>query len=267
MAKAGPLPPLPSSLPGSGPELGTSADPKAVGARIGEIRGRSSQEVFGAELGVHENTLGRYERGERLPDAEFLAALATKRNISTHWVLYGVPPQKLSDTVNPEIVRAEFWKTYSRGLAADPGVADSARAEYIADADLVFLPHYDVRAAAGAGALVDDKPGARRWAFDRTWLAQEVRVPPHRLVLINVTGDSLDELHDGDIVMVDRGDIERIREGIYVFELDGQLYVKRLSMHGKQLLLSSRHGTEPLQENPSFKLIGRVVGRPRFDRL
>src|SRR5579885_338975 len=91
------VPPLPSSLPSSAPKPGTSADPLQVGQRIGELRGRESQGAFADAIGVHVNTLGRYERGERLPDAEFLSALAARRDISTHWLLYGIPPRNLSD--------------------------------------------------------------------------------------------------------------------------------------------------------------------------
>ena len=40
-------------------------------------------------MGVHKNTLGKYERAERLPDAEFLIRLAEREGVSPDWVLTG----------------------------------------------------------------------------------------------------------------------------------------------------------------------------------
>lgn len=59
-----------------------------IGKRIAYIRGVSSQQAFAAKIGVHKNTLGNYERGERTPDAEFLSKLANI-GVNTHWVITG----------------------------------------------------------------------------------------------------------------------------------------------------------------------------------
>ena len=47
-----------------------------LGAVLTRARGRKSIKDLAREVGVHENTIGRYERGERLPDVKFLAAFA-----------------------------------------------------------------------------------------------------------------------------------------------------------------------------------------------
>lgn len=235
----------------------------AVGQRLAEARGGMTQEEFAALIGVHPNTQGRYERGDRLPDTEYLNAASAKADLNPIWVL-----------------RGEGSRSFLQSAGGDPdpswsrrGVSFSAREPRprydLGSDEFVFLPHYDARAAAGHGALVDDKPSSRRWAFERAWLAKEVGVAPDRLFLINVAGDSVPELHDGDVVMVDRGDIERVRGLIYVFVLDGHLYIKHLVMEGETLVITSRHGTQRVQmrDNPSLRIIGRVLGRPRFDRL
>lgn len=138
----------------------------------------------------------------------------------------------------------------------------------------IRVPFYDVRASAGHGAFVGDHVPTRHYAFDREWLALHVGVPASRLALIPVAGNSMEpDLHDGDLVMIDRGDIEVLREGVYVFELEDRLYVKRLSLRGERLVVASSNGDYPpdelnlLQENPGFRLHGRVLGSPSFKRL
>ncbi len=52
--------------------------PSLLGELIWLARKRSgrSRQALAAKLGIHRETLGRYERGERLPDVKFLAAFA-----------------------------------------------------------------------------------------------------------------------------------------------------------------------------------------------
>ncbi|WP_055099189.1 helix-turn-helix domain-containing protein [Alloalcanivorax xenomutans] len=59
-----------------------------IGSRITHIRGQESQAQFAKKLGVHKNTVGNYERGDRTPDAAFLKALV-RLGVNVHWILTG----------------------------------------------------------------------------------------------------------------------------------------------------------------------------------
>ena len=249
---------------GSTAELPTSArTPAAVGARIAEARGRQTQAEFADALGVHEGTLGRYERGERLPDAEFLEALATKGDISTHWLLYGVPPQRLSESIHPDLRRLEYWKTYSKGLASELGAGQPPPPGY------AQIPLLDVRAGAGRGSVVENEQVVDVLAFKEDWIRQELHKRPDDLRLIFVVGDSMEpDLRAGDIVLIDHTDSNAGREGIYVIRMDGALLVKQLQrLPGGVLKVISRNQSyEPftvpvskLAEPDGFAIIGRVV--------
>ena len=61
----------------------------SIGARIASVRGSSTQMEFAKRYGIHKNTLARYERNERSPDAEFLSALASAGH-DPYWLLLGV---------------------------------------------------------------------------------------------------------------------------------------------------------------------------------
>ena len=58
------------------------------------VRGPASQAEFATKLGVHKNTIGRYERGKNPPDALFLVALRRTCGISLQWLLMGEGPMR-----------------------------------------------------------------------------------------------------------------------------------------------------------------------------
>lgn len=67
-------------------------DGQTVGSRIRSVRGDERQPDFATRLGVDKNTIGRYERDERQPDAEFLSKLCAL-GYSGHWLITGEGPQ------------------------------------------------------------------------------------------------------------------------------------------------------------------------------
>lgn len=66
-----------------------------IGARITRVRGQQSQAAFARKLGVHKNTVGNYERGERKPDSDFLTALA-RVGVNIHWILTGQEDESIT---------------------------------------------------------------------------------------------------------------------------------------------------------------------------
>lgn len=206
--------------------------------------------------------MGRYERGERLPDAEFLAAMARADDVSTHWILYGVPPRRMGEALHPDRRREGYWQTYTKGLAAD------LRAEEPA-AGYVQIPLYDVRAGAGNGAHIESERVVDSLAFKEEWIRQELRASPGDLRLINVSGDSMEpDLRAGDIILIDHTDTRASREGIYVIRMDGALLVKQLQrLPGGVVRVISRNQAyeafsirvAALEDPNGFAIIGRVV--------
>ena len=84
-------------------------------------------------------------------------------------------------------------------------------------------------------------------------------------MVLGISGDSMWEtLHDGDHVLVDRGQNNPRREGLYVIRIDDMLQVKRISMHPVAKLLTVK------SDNPAYRtydnippddiaIMGRVV--------
>lgn len=69
-----------------------------IGHRLIHIRGRLSQAAFANKCGIHKNTLGHYERGERGPDAGFLSELA-RMGININWILTGRGPTHVNAVI------------------------------------------------------------------------------------------------------------------------------------------------------------------------
>jgi len=57
--------------------------------RLRAIRGTLTQAEFAHRLGIHKNTLGRYERGESEPDTQIARQLCTFVGVQPQWLLFG----------------------------------------------------------------------------------------------------------------------------------------------------------------------------------
>jgi len=111
------------------------------------------------------------------------------------------------------------------GVGALIGGADEAPM----DGELVFVPTYDVSAAAGEGIVIDREHETGRLAFRHDWLHGVTSAPPERLAVITVRGDSMyPTLADGDAILVDLTQRQPSRDGIYVIRFGDVLLVKRL---------------------------------------
>ncbi len=67
----------------------TDLDLAAIGERLRGVRGRLTQAAFADRLGLERKTVGRYESGERAPDALALLRLWGEFDADPAWVLTG----------------------------------------------------------------------------------------------------------------------------------------------------------------------------------
>jgi SOS-response transcriptional repressor LexA len=74
-----------------------------LGGRIRAVRGDLSQQEFADRLGTSAQTIGRYERDERSPDAAFVRALMDRFGIDPRWLVTGEGEMVLSSASAPVI--------------------------------------------------------------------------------------------------------------------------------------------------------------------
>ncbi|HEX4156961.1 MAG TPA: S24 family peptidase [Rhizomicrobium sp.] len=130
--------------------------------------------------------------------------------------------------------------------------------------DYLSVPVFDLRAAAGAGALAEDREPAGHLMFREQWLRRMAN-DIHRLFVLEISGDSMWEtLHDGDHALVDPSQTNPRREGLYVIRIDDMLQVKRISMHPVTKLLTVKSDNPAYRSFDNIKpdeisIMGRVV--------
>jgi phage repressor protein C with HTH and peptisase S24 domain/DNA-binding XRE family transcriptional regulator len=118
--------------------------------------------------------------------------------------------------------------------------------------DYLSVPVFDLRAAAGAGALAQDNEPAGHLMFREQWL-RRMSSDIHRLFVLEISGDSMWEtLHDGDHALVDPAQTNARREGLYVIRIDDMLQVKRISMHPVTKLLTVK------SDNPAYRTYDNI---------
>ena len=185
----------------------------------------------------------------------------------------GLSQQELGDKLNTTAVSIGRYEREDQRLTLpllrrlakvfDVTVAEIA-GETRVGAEHMAVPVFDLRAAAGAGALAADVPATEHLMFREQWL-RRIATDLRALFVLEISGDSMWEtLHDGDHVLVDRAQMNPRREGLYVIRIDDMLQVKRISMHPVSKLLTVK------SDNPAYRtydsippddiaIMGRVV--------
>ncbi|MFB5079615.1 XRE family transcriptional regulator [Raoultella sp. C349492] len=202
-------------------------------------------------LGVSLSTLQAWENDDREPTATHIIRLAHILNTSVEMLLIGV--EKPGESGSTPTV-------FTSGTAVD------VQGNTIDLNEFVFVPRYNVSAAAGYGAWNEEESPMFTVSFRRYWVVNYLKADPSKLSVIGVYGDSMEGvLNDKDIILVNHAERDP-REGIYVLRIDGQLIVKRVQrLPGSQLRVSSTNPAyEPFTINltkvpDDFEVVGKVV--------
>lgn len=72
---------------------------KDLSKRLIALRAGSSRREFARKLGITESTLRNYEKGASIPDAQFLADICKKLQISPEWLLLGSGAMHATESV------------------------------------------------------------------------------------------------------------------------------------------------------------------------
>lgn len=220
-----------------------SRDPEAVelGHRIEAARGAVSRKTLGVFLGVHENTLGKWERGETCPTAIQLVHIAklTKKNVE----------ELLGLTITRPLPRPDEPQPVSN--------------EAISDGETLHVPLFDVRAAAGHGSFDAIERVIEMRCFKEAFVRHDLGIKHNQLALVTVVGSSAEPtVHAGDVVLVDRRDTDVTVEGMHLVRVDHALMIKLLQRRPGCVVVSSRneaYGAFEVQLNggTDFEVLGR----------
>lgn len=230
-----------------------------INERLREERTRlgHSQEAFGELGGVGKQAQLRYEKGERHPDTQYMAAISAI-GADVLYILTGSRAKK------------EAANQHRKPESNSHAVVDPRPKGCGNEDEYVYVAKYDVHASAGNGAVIHDESVVDHLAFKRNWITRTLSLDPKSLALIDVAGDSMSPtINDGDLILLDTRPEHVRAEGIYVINLAGALLVKRLRMRlsGAVDVVSDneRYGTETIsgEQLASLQIVGRVVWQGR----
>lgn len=211
--------------------------------RLRKIIGTESVRKFARRAGLNPGTLQSIlTRGTAT--LENLVAIAQAGGVSVGWLATGAEPANRP------------------GLAEEPAAFRPAAG--LGD-DFVLLPKYDVRAAAGGGAVIHSEQIVDYLAFKASWVYQRLGAQPKNLILLESWGDSMEPtIADGDLLLVDRSRAQVRDNAIYAFAADGNLMVKRLQRRiatGHLIVISDnpRYAPEELGPGVPLNVIGQVI--------
>lgn len=211
----------------------------------------------GRRTGVTLATLSRWKKGEADPSRTNLVKLAEAAQVNIAWLAAGEGVMR-------------------KGEAADEAVPASSRATACPCVDtlgnpvdleeFVFVPRYNLQAAAGHGASSDGEKPLFSMAFRKYWIENYLRANPADLSVISVKGDSMEGvLNNRDVILLNLADTHA-SSGLYVLRVDGDLVVKRVQrLPGAKLhVISANEAYKAfeidLNSPPAdFAVIGRVV--------
>lgn len=208
-------------------------------ARLRQVIGTEAIYAFGRRAGISDTALRSYLKGS-VPSIDKALQIAQVGRVNLSWLITGEGSPQVQD------VETEY----------------------------IYVPFVDVAASAGTGVLVREESIESVIGFERSWLRARLKGNPAELSLIRVQGDSMSPtLEDGDLIFVERLEGEdNSREGIYIFQMDGDLLVKRLQrLPGSQVKVISDNPRFPpftvdlADPANGLTIIGRYRGRISFD--
>ena len=210
------------------------------------------------KIGLSQMGLYKIFSKESLPKAEVLLSINQLTGCDLKWLMSGLG-EPFSNSPNSHI------PVHSHDSSSTPMVYDTLGYEVDIN-EFVFIPRYNVHAAAGGGHFNDVEKPMFTMAFRRKWIEQYLRADPKELSVIDVKGDSMDGvLNERDVILVNHY-LNTPDDGLYVLRIGENLIVKQTQQlpNGRLLVKSANPAYDPfeinlLETDTDVKIIGRVV--------
>lgn len=216
---------------------------QALGKRIRELRGAMSRNDMADLMRVHVNTLGKFERGDSMPDAFQIMRMCEVGKRPIDWLITG----------------------HHEDHAAEPVHSTKA----VEHGKYVYVPQFDIHASAGNGAFNDVEKVVSMRPFAVNYIRNTLQILHDDIALLTIAGSSSEPvLRSGDTIMVDRRDREVRAEGLHLLLVDDALLVKQVQrLPGRVLRVSSSNESYPpfeikLEEESQANV--DIVGRVRW---
>lgn len=196
-----------------------------------------TQAAFARSIEVSPQTLSAWFTGRNRPGIEEIGRMCEALRVSPSWLF--------------------------------TGREDSVEHQSLVCEDCVRIPLLDLKASCGNGMYVERAAIVSLIQVNHNWINRHCGdANPRALNVLGVTGDSMSPtLQDGDFVIVDTSATTIYTDAMYAFNLDDDLFIKRIQRVGRSLCVISdneRYKSFSLTSSDlehGFKVHGRVVTR------
>lgn len=219
-------------------------DITTIGGCLIAVRGQRSQIAFAKELGVHKNTLGSYERGERTPDVGFLHRLA-EQGFDMNWLVTGEGTRWKSGG-------PAFISTDLQGVQ-EPAASYGDNWVWISALD--NSPIGETHNTQSVASI----------ALRSHWMTKQ-KLTRQGLVMVELEGDAMQpEIQAGSLLLVDTAQRLLNSDCLYVMRSQGYTFAKRVQRltDGSIRLSCDNPAYEDemvsAAEVPQLEVVGRVV--------
>ncbi|MGC8732611.1 MAG: S24 family peptidase [Halothiobacillaceae bacterium] len=170
-----------------------------------------------------------------------VAAVAEAIDRSPAQVSQWLNQSKDSKTGKPRGMRSGSARYVEDRCGKSRGWMDEPHASQ--DTDLITISRFDLSVAAGPGRYLDaqQRVGSMQVCKDIvTRILRQTSATVASLALVTVAGDSMEPtIRDGDIVVIDRSVRAIERDGVYIFTLGNETFLKRLQRMPDSILVNS----------------------------
>ncbi len=196
-----------------------------------------------------------------IPKAEGLIKIQEVTGCNLNWLLTGIGQPLIADTEHNELIRNNLM---SREQGSS--IVYDTTGHVVDVDDFIFVPRYNIHAAAGGGHFNDAEKPMFTMAFRKKWVESYLRANPKDLSVIDIKGDSMEGvLNERDVILVNHS-LNAPDDGLYVLRIGESLIVKQTQVlpNGRLLVKSANQNYDPFELNllevdTDVKIIGRVV--------
>lgn len=210
--------------------------------------GRGSDEKLGKIIGVERQTINIWSKkgipGKRVKE------ISKEHNLNANCILYGEGSMRREDPIIREV--GGEYKVLPEIPEANGLIPES----------FILIPYVEAHLGAGDGAFLQSESQIELYAFRKDWLSGAASSWDN-LILMPVRGPSMEKtIFDGDVVMIDTGRREIIRDLIYAVRIQETIAIKRLQRlpDSRIRLISDNTDYPPEEVLPNeIQVLGRII--------
>ncbi|MFA5598312.1 MAG: S24 family peptidase [Pusillimonas sp.] len=221
-----------------------------------------SPHAFAIKAQLPVQSFYKYFSGISEPTRPVLNAIINASGVNPEWLINGTGPMMKGAQIQNE--PSQFQATSDIALPFTITNFQGRQVSFKPDPKLIHIPVLTLEAACGIGTFSDNPYITAMFSATREWLTLNLRRNPDNLCLIHAVGDSMtDTIKPNDMVFVDPEAAKQPSDGIWVYSIEEQIFLKRLQFLPKQKLKvisdNPSYETYTIPIDESFKLLARYI--------